>query len=136
MIKFRGGSWVYIAASHSKYCPVHLVRKFLTVGNHQRNDYLFHGVTVTNSGYKLRVRRLSYSRALELMRGQLQAIGLDPKKYGLHSMRSGGASLAAALGVPDRLIMRHRGWRSELSKNRYINESLGFLLEISRTLKR
>ena len=81
------------------------------------------------------MRRLSYSRVLELMRGQLQAIGLDPKKYGLHSMHSGGACLAAALGVLDRLIMRHGGWRSELSKNRYINESLGSLLEISRTLK-
>ena len=81
------------------------------------------------------MRRLSYSRALELMRGQLQAIGFDPKKYGLHSMRLGGASLATALGVPDRLIMHHEGWRSELSKNRYINESLGSLLEISRTLK-
>ena len=96
---------------------------------------LFHGVAFTNSGYKLRVCRLSYSRVLELMRGELQAIDPDPKKYGLHSMCSGGASLAAALGVLDCLIMRHGGWRSELSKNRYINEYLDSLLEISRTLK-
>ena len=95
----KGNSELYTTGSHSKYCPVHVVRKFLTVGNHQKNDYLFSGVTFTNSGYKLKVRRLSYSRALELMGGQLQAIGLDPKKYGLQSMCSGGASLAAALGV-------------------------------------
>ena len=62
---FREGSWVYIAASHSKYCFIHLVRKFLTVGNHRRNDYLFHRVTLTNSGYKLGVQRLSYSRAFK-----------------------------------------------------------------------
>ena len=115
-----------VAASHSKYFPVHLVRKFLTVGYHRKNDYLFHGATFTNSGYKLRVRKLSYSGALESMRGQLNATGLDPKKYGLHSMRSGGASLAVALGVPDHLMMHHGGWRSELSKNRYISEFMGF----------
>ena len=50
------------------------------------------------------------------MKGQLKAIGLDPKKYGLHSMHSGGASLATTFGVPDHLIMQHGGWRSELSK--------------------
>ena len=81
------------------------------------------------------MRRLSYSRVSELMTGQLQAIGLDPKNYGLHSMHSGGASLAAALGVLDCFIICYGEWRSELSKNRYINESLGSLLEISRTLK-
>ena len=39
-------------------------------------------------------------------------------------MRSGGASLAASLGVPDRLIRIHEGWNSVSSKDRYIKESL------------
>ena len=60
--------------------------------------------------------------------------GLKPKDYGLHSMRSGGASLAAALGIPDRLIMRHGGWKSETSKNRYISESKISLLHVSGSL--
>ena len=48
-------------------------------------------------------------------------------------MRSGRASLAAAaLGVPDRLIMRQGGWKSVSSKNRYIKESLPSLLTVSR----
>ena len=34
----------------------------------------------------------------------LANIGLDPKKFGLHSLRSGGASAAANLGVNDRLF--------------------------------
>ena len=50
-------------------------------------------------------------------------------------MRSGGASLAAALGVPDRLIMRQGDWKSVSSKNRYIEESLPSLLSVSRMLK-
>ena len=47
-------------------------------------------------------------------------------------MRSGGASLAAGLGVPDRPIMQQGGWRSVSSKNRYIEESKASLLEVSR----
>ena len=62
----------------------------------------------------------------------LQVIHLDDIKYGLHSMRSGGASLVAALGVPDRLIMRQGSWRSVSSKNRYIRESKASLLEVSK----
>ena len=52
----------------------------------------------------------------EQIRRLLKRIGLKLELYGLHSMRSGGASLAAALGLPDRLIMCHGGWRSESSK--------------------
>ena len=75
-----------------------------------------------------------------MVRNQLKAINLDPKHYGLHSMRSGGggggggegASLAASLGVPDRLIMRQGSWKSISSKNRYIKESLDSLLSVSK----
>ena len=40
-------------------------------------------------------------------------------------MRYGGVSLAAALGLPDRLIIGQGGWRSVSSKNKYIKESKG-----------
>ena len=85
-------------------------------------------------GYKLRKHRLTYSRALELTKDQLAAIGLKSEEYGLHSMRSGGASLAAALGLSDRLIMRHGDWKSDSSKNRYISESKSSLLSVSKAL--
>ena len=45
---------------------------------------------------------LSYTRVWELMLEKLQELGLDPKQFGLHSLRSGGASGAANAGVPDR----------------------------------
>ena len=48
-------------------------------------------------------------------------------------MRAGGASLAAALGIPDRLIMRQGGWRSEKSKNNYTRETKDALLHVSRS---
>ena len=79
-----------------------MVKKFLRIGKHEDGSALFRKVTHTRKGFALRRQKLSYGRALELVKFQLRQIGLDPTKYGLHSLRSGGASLAAAIGVPDR----------------------------------
>ena len=133
--QYREGSWVYISKSYSKYCPVLLLKRFLAYGKHSQNSFLFRKIAHTNKGAFLRSQKLSYSRALELVRLLLKDIGLDAQKYGLHSMRSGGASLAAALGVPDRLIMRQGGWKSVSSKTRYIKESFPSLLSVSRMFK-
>ena len=133
--QYREGSWVDISKSYSKYCPVLLLKRFLAHGKHSQNSFLFRKIAHTNEGAFLRSQKLSYSRALELVRLLLKDIGLDAQKYGLHSMRSGRASLAAALGVPDRLIMRQGGWKSVFSKNRYIKESLPSLLSVSRMFK-
>ena len=108
-----------------------LTKHFLKAGGHKGNDYLFRRVSHTKSGYALHHHKLSYIRALELVRVQLKSIGLEPEEYGLHSMQSGGDSLAAALGIPDRLIMCQRGWKSEESRNNYIKETRDTLLHIS-----
>ena len=50
-------------------------------------------------------------------------------------MGGGGASLAAAIGIHDRLIMRRGGWKSESSKNRYIKEAMESLLSVSKALR-
>ena len=95
----------------------------------------FIGFPTQRRGFLLTSKRLSYTRALETVRKLLKSIGLKPELYGLHSMRSGGASLAVALGLPDHLIMRHGGWRSESSKNVYIKETKAALLDISKSFK-
>ena len=110
--QFREGSWIFIA-SYSRYCPVILLQRFLSKGNDSNNSFLFRRVSHTKNGVKLRKEKLSYTRAIELVSKQLRAISLDPQQYGLHSLRSGGASLAAAMGIPDRLIMPH-AWRLEM----------------------
>ena len=60
---------------------------------------------------ELRKEPMSYSRASELIKRELQKEELDPKLYGVNSLRAGGASAAAALGVPDRLFQRQGEWR-------------------------
>ena len=116
---------MYIASFCSDYCPVALVKKFLRIGKHEDGSTLFRKVTHTKNGFAFHRQKLSYGRALELVKFQLRQIGSDPTKYGLHSLRSGGASLAAAIGVPDRQIMRHGGGsqnpqRIDISKRRKV----------------
>jgi hypothetical protein len=53
---------------------------------------------------------------------------------GLHSLRSGGASQAAAAGVDEESIRRHGSWRSLTSHLNYIQESQSSLLKVSRSL--
>ena len=82
----------------------------------------------------MRKERMSYGRANELPKKDLLKEGLDPAKFGIHSLRVGGASKAAAVGPPDRLFQRDGGWRSEKARNNYIKESLSLLLLVSKSV--
>ena len=77
---------------------------------------------------------MSYSRAKELLRKELKREGLDLSLFGIHSLRSGGALGAAALGVPDRLFQRQGGWHREKARNNYVEESLDSLLLVSQSM--
>jgi hypothetical protein len=52
----------------------------------------------------------------------------DIKFYGLHCLRSGGATSTCNFGVPDRLFKRHGRWRSENVKDGYVKDSFYDLL--------
>ena len=47
---------------------------------------------------------------------------MTPEKFGLHSLRSGGASAAANNGISDRLISK-QGRSSEKARSGYIKDS-------------
>ena len=89
----------------------------------------------TKNGQRLRESgSVSYTRMRELVLEKLSAIGLDPKRFGLHSLRSGGASVAANVGVPDRMFKQHGRWRSENAKDGYVKDSLKDRLSVSQHL--
>ena len=54
--------------------------------------------------------------------------------YGLHSLRSGGASAAYKCGVPDILLKAHGRWMSENAKYGYVCEELEKRLSVSKNL--
>ena len=91
---------------------------------------LFRGIVVTKSGQRLRSQgSLSYTRLRELFLNKLAELGFDPKQFGLHSLRLGGATAAANAGIPDRLFKRH-----ESAKDGYVKDSVGALLSVSQSL--
>ena len=133
--QFREGSQVLISRSDEALCPVKVVEKFLAVARHDPKTTLWHRIQHTKNGQKLRKEPMSYSRANKLFKEELEREGLDSKCYGLHSLRSGGATTAAAMGIPDRLLQRQGGWRSTAAKNNYINESVNSLLLVTKSMQ-
>ena len=108
--QFSKGFGAFMDSTFNAFCPVALLKKFVIRGGQEDSSYIFRKVCYLKKGYKLRKHRLTYSKAPELTRGQLSAIGLKSKEYGPHSMRLERTSLAAAFGLPDRLTnMRDRG---------------------------
>ena len=132
--QFCEGSWVFVARCSTPPCQVGIVEKFLRVANHSHGSLLFQRVLNTKRGVSLPKEPMSYNRAKELVKKELCKEGLNPSKFGLHSLRSGGASAAAALGVPDRIFQRHGGWRSEKAQNNYIKETLDSLVLVTKSI--
>ena len=104
----------------------------MAVGGHTGHSKPFCKIYRSKYGVRLRRQPLRYSRALELVRNTFRNFGLNPKDYGLHSLRSGGASAAAATEVPERLIARQGGWKSLSTVRRYIQEPLENALKASK----
>ena len=75
---------------------------------------------------------------LYLSKGPLQEkvkdLGYQPDKFGLYSLRVGGASAAANARVPDHLFKQHGHWKSENSKGCYVQDSLEKRLEVSKNI--
>ena len=136
--KFKEGAWIVISATGNTVCPkTHLLAYMkLAKINDNSNNYIFRSVVKTKSGYKLhKSRKLSYTRAREILLGNLEKVGLPKGSFGLHSLRSGGATTAGNAGVPERLIQKHGRWKSESSKNRYIHEALSQKMLVTNMLK-
>ena len=58
-------------------------------------------------------QQLSKSTMLTRLKHRLEALGLPSQPFGLHSLRSGGATAAAQQHVPERLIKIHGRWKSD-----------------------
>lgn len=62
---------------------------------------------------------MTYGMALKYVQGLAAKIGEDPKKYGTHSMRSGGLKDAKKRGYSDDLINGQAGWAGNRSRDAY-----------------
>ena len=77
---------------------------------------------------------ISYTTARDSFLAAIESVGLKKELYGLHSLRSGGASAAANAGIPDRVFKRHGRWSLEKAKDGYVKDKLAVLLLVSSSL--
>ena len=63
---------------------------------------------------------LSYTTARQTFLVTVVKLDLHREDFGLHSLRSGGASAAANAGVLDRLLTRHGWWKSDTVQDDYV----------------
>ena len=117
---YREGNYVCISESKSKYCPDGVLRRYLDLSGIDVCSTLplfrrlvFHR---SSASYTLRGGKISYSTCSEILRDSLSQLGYNPNDYGLHGLRSGGATSAvhySGHSIPERLLKIHGGWKSD-----------------------
>lgn len=137
--QLREGNSVLIVRTNSDICPVHMLKAYLLQANIANNsqEFIFRSVTFCNSTntYILRGSSpLSYTRARELLLDALGSLGFDKSKFGLHSLRAGGATAAANAGINDRLFKKHGRWASDFAKDGYVCENINEKLLVTQNL--
>ena len=136
---YRDGAKVLLAYNGGTTCPYSILRRYVVTAKLQllSTDPLFSRLQYIKAtkSYKIRGGVLSYTRTREIVLQALTSLGYEKEKFGLHSLRSGGATLAANNGVSDRLFKRHGRWKSETAKDGYVKDSLDALLSVSKSLK-
>ena len=74
-------------------------------------------------GSRVSSRRLTSQSVALVVKRRAQAVGLDPQRFGGHSLRSGLAPSAAMAGVAEHDIMRQTGHRSTTMVRRYVRHA-------------
>ena len=129
------GDNVFIAKIGSYACPVGILASYLKRSK-VTSGCVFRPLKKTKNGHAVRNidKPVSYTTLRHDILNALSELGLDKSKFGLHSMRRGGATRAANMGVNDRLFKKHGRWKSDGAKDGYVAESLESLLSVSRNL--
>ena len=132
---YRNGNVVLLAKTGHITCPYNLLNRYIQAAGIDFSSSLMffrslHFVK-SNASYTLRSTGISYTRTREVVLHAFSQLGYSTKLFGLHSLRSGGATAAANAGVNDRLFKRHGRWRSDKAKDGYIKDNLEALLSVS-----
>ena len=92
---------------NEKYCPVKILKEWIAISNIQTGKIF----SISDKSVSLIIKKYAL------------IAGLDPKRYGGHSLRSGFATSAAESGAEERNIMAMTGHKTTQMVRRYINEA-------------
>jgi integrase len=105
--------------SLEKTCPVRSIQNWIETAG-ITDGPLFRSL---DKFQRVQPRRLSDKAVARIVKRRAKAVGLDPERYGGHSLRAGLATSAAAGGASERVIMAQTGHRSVEMVRRYIREA-------------
>ena len=137
---YREGRHSYIARTDTDICPWQTLSNYVAKCqlSSDIDDLIFRPLTYFKSKNQYSLRKadcpISYSTTRDNVLKLIEKIGLNAKDFGLHSLRSGGATVAANVGVKDRLFKRHGRWNSESVKDGYVKDELKELLSVTANL--
>lgn len=141
--QYRQGNKVLVARTGGPACAHGLLSRYCTTAGipPQSDQFIFRSL---NSLKAVSLdpalnRPISYSTCREIIKNTLVHIGEDPKQFGTHSLRSGGATAMAHSNAenPDRArLLRLQGrWKSESTRDMYIKDSVESRLSLTKSLK-
>ncbi|XP_033757058.1 uncharacterized protein LOC117339517 isoform X1 [Pecten maximus] len=130
--QYRQGSKVLINEGRTTGCPIRILKRYISTANVdlKSGEFLFKPAYRSKGKCCLikKNKPISYTRARETILARLKEVCGDAN-LGLHSMRAGGASMAARSAVNDRCWKRHGRWRGEKSKDGYVEDTIEKRLE-------
>ncbi|XP_071793160.1 integrase/recombinase xerD homolog [Asterias amurensis] len=120
--QYRQGNNITIARTFQPTCPVVITeRYFQAMGDPDTSPLpVLRRMTRSKTGLVPTTHGLSYTRTREIVLEALRPFVPDIHKFGLHSLRSGGASAASKALLPSHLISMHGRWKTEKARNAYI----------------
>lgn len=136
--QYRQGNKVLISEGESAACPIKLLRRYILEAGVSLESDVFLFRPAYRSGRKCALiyknKPISYTRARETIVSRLREVCGDIN-LGLHSLRSGGASMAARSSVNERCWKRHGRWKGDVSKDGYVEDTIEHRLEVTKKLK-
>jgi integrase len=140
--QLRAGDRVLIAKLGGTFCPVELFLYYLKIvkinvfTSSYDDQFIFRRAIPSAIGFVLSSAALplTYTRIREIVKAKASQLGLNDRNFSTHSMRSGGATIAANSGANERALQRHGRWAVASSKDRYILDDVESQLQVTKLL--
>lgn len=118
-------------------CPYKMLKRYIRVVGISLNSehFLFKPGFISRSSCSLiyKNKPMSYTRIRETVVSRLKEICGDAN-IGLHSLRASGATAVARTSVNERCWKRHGRWKSDMSKDGYVEDTLDNRLNVTKSL--
>lgn len=138
--QLRNSDKVLLAKTGKIDCPVNILLRYMKMAFSSEiylnsSNFLFQSlVPIRSKFFVLSGKSMTYDCARKVLFAGLNALGLDTKGYGTHSLRAGACTAAALAGVSDRLLTLHGRWKCSSSKDRYVQDNMRARLSVSQAI--